>query len=694
MLDQEMQEIVLERFELAKDRLQSIQEEHLGKAEFDDYFHQIANFLLYIIDTYDWAVSGKKETDSLENLKTRNHKLYEDVLPENYDNSYANPSYAVEKLGKEFGQLLSCLYFELRSLIPSVYEGLLYELVIRLELFLEIYGAFVSADSDGREVPKYNDIKDILYYFFCDYAEEERQLRFEQIVAGEEDYARNIVLESDLNDISYLYRYGEYVSENEVATAEHMNSLSEEVIQTMADTYTEGYRIGFELTGKDISKKKTVSVNYVIGFERMIRAAIKNFEKIGLTATLYRAHPSMFHSANAAKANGYSGGTANKQYEYDHKDDNGLFMDGTYNNRRLEAIKSAGEMYKSQARGYGGPAVVEVFGEKPFEPVQKDETVKLSDEQKKLLGEYRIQASLCQNEYIIPEERSFTIIAFPIPEIGPDFKEIFNETIRINTLDYKLYQSIQQKLIDALDKAQYCEVKGMGDNHTDIKVMLHKLNNPEKETNFENCVADVNIPVGEVFTSPVLKGTEGVLHVSSVYLRGLLYKNLEVVFKDGVIADYSCDNFEDKNEGRKYISDNVLYNHETLPLGEFAIGTNTTAYVMARKFGIAAKLPILIAEKTGPHFAVGDTCYSHEEDLVTYNPDGKSIIARENEISALRNESPDKAYFGCHTDITIPYDELGELSAVLPDGSKVTIIEKGRFVLPGTEELNKPLDEE
>ena len=83
-------------------------------------------------------------------------------------------------------------------------------------------------------------------------------------------------------------------------------------------------------------------------------------------------------------------------------------------------------------------------------------------------------------------------------------------------------------------------------------------------------------------------------------------------------------------------------NHETLPMGEFAIGTNTTAYRMARDFDIADKLPILIAEKTGPHFAVGDTCYSHEEDMVTYNPDGKQIVARENDFSKLRSEDMSK----------------------------------------------------
>ena len=105
-----------------------------------------------------------------------------------------------------------------------------------------------------------------------------------------------------------------------------------------------------------------------------------------------------------------------------------------------------------------------------------------------------------------------------------------------------------------------------------------------------------------------------------------------------------------------------------------------------------AKLPILIAEKTGPHFAVGDTCYSHAEDMAVYNPDGKEIVARDNAKSLLRNEKPDEAYFNCHTDITIPYDELGELTAVTRDGSRIVIIKDGRFVLPGTEPLNEAFE--
>ena len=62
-------------------------------------------------------------------------------------------------------------------------------------------------------------------------------------------------------------------------------------------------------------------------------------------------------------------------------------------------------------------------------------------------------------------------------------------------------------------------------------------------------------------------------------------------------------------------------------------------------------------------------------------------------VLSLRKEDMKKAYFNCHTDITIPYDELQEISVVHEDGSRTVLIRDGRFVLPGTEELNRPFDE-
>ena len=143
------------------------------------------------------------------------------------------------------------------------------------------------------------------------------------------------------------------------------------------------------------------------------------------------------------------------------------------------------------------------------------------------------------NEYIKGDERSFTIIAWPVPEIGEKYPEIFEDVIRINTLDAKLYSRVQQTMIDALDQGEYVHILGKGENQTDIRVRLCDLKDPEKETKFENCVADVNIPVGEVFTSPVLEGTSGVLHVSRVFLEGLEYRNLCLRFEDGKVTEYS-----------------------------------------------------------------------------------------------------------------------------------------------------------
>ncbi len=495
-----------------------------------------------------------------------------------------------------------------------------------------------------------------------------------------------------MSDPRYLYYFGEYVTDNEIETWRHLNSLPEETLQKMADTYTEGYRIGFEVGNKDISKKKTVNIRYCLGFEPMIKKAVGNFRKIGLEPAIYRAAFSILQGKGMNR-NGYYGGIPNKQYDFDHKDDQALVLDKKLVQVRIEALKEGFEKYKEQAAVFGGPAVVEVFGEKSVTLKDKPLALHLSESQQKLIVEYMAASGEIQNRYIKGEERSFTIIAFPVPEIGKDFSKIFDEVIRINTLDYQLYQKMQQVIIDTLDQGRYVLVKGMKGNKTNLKVMLHTLENPQKQTNFENCVADVNIPVGEVFTSPVLAGTEGTLHVSRVYLNELEYKDIYLTIKDGMVTEYGCSNFETVEQNRKYIRDNVLYHHNSLPLGEFAIGTNTTAFVAARKYGIEDKLPILIAEKTGPHFAVGDTCYSHAEDVKVYNPDGKEIIARDNEYSIKRLEKGSNAYFNCHTDITIPYDELGEVSVVTADERVITIIEEGRFVLPGCEELNAPLDE-
>lgn len=690
--------IIEERYELCRDRIKEIAGEAEVCGDFKEYFERTAGLVVRITEAYELAGRGFFEEAPIDELRHVNRALYEDIFEENYASGYANPAYACKMLGTDMGRLLSFLYAELRCMIPCAFEKRLEDMVIRMELFVEVYNLFAYAMSEAanelskhEQVPTEEELQDTLYWFVSDYSETAVQWRVETQVRTEHDFAVHIVMDSDLNNVNYLYQYGEFITPEIEQLSRYMAGLSDERIKLIADTYTEGYRIGFVKGNKDLSKKETVDIRYVLGFERIVRAAIKNFEEMGLKPVIYRASDSIFHKRGVHKI-GYFGADANKQYHYDHKDDIALFLDKKLMNRKLEVLRLAYERVKDKARKYAGPAVIETFGEKPFAPVSKPEVCVLSPEQQKLSAEYTGASADIVNQYIIGEERSFTIIAFPIPDIGAQFEEIFDETIRLNTLDYKTYERIQATIIDTLNKTSYVRIKGMNGNKTDLRVQLYPIKNPEKETIFENCVADVNIPVGEVFTSPVLEGTNGKLHVSRVFLNELEYRNLEIDFKDGMIDSYNCTNFESDEENKKYIRTNVLFHYETLPMGEFAIGTNTTAYMTAKKYGISNLFPILIAEKTGPHFAVGDTCYSRSEDVRVYNEDGKEIVAKDNSISLLRHTEPSKAYFACHTDITIPYDELGSIIAYDENGGEYAIIENGRFVLEGTQELNKAFE--
>lgn len=686
--DTEERELLEERRKLSLERIRQIPEEKSVPVTYREYFAEMAKYIVKLQELEKRLKEGILEHGSMEELQALNVGPYRDILPEMYEHSYGNPAYAAKMLGEGYGQMLSFLYAEIQGMVVSVYEGRLWDCVVVMELFLEIYHMF-----EEEEFPTKAALRDVFYWYVSDYTDETMEYRIREMVDPTLDFASGIVRKADLTDLRYLYRYGEYVTENERKTAEFLNGLPQEQIDAMARTYTEGYRIGFVLGNKDLSKKKTVNIRYHLGFERMVRAALLQFEEMGLQPVIYR---SAVHGADRNRRGlrtGYSGAVPNKQFDYDHKEDAALFLDEDLVQRRLRAMQVAYEKHKEEANTHAGPAVIEIFGEKPFSPKANKDALSFNEKQQKLQVRYDNEAGQITNRYIIGEERSFTIIAYPVPEIGEQFEEIFRETVKINTLDYRKYQRIQQHLIDALDQGTRVHVKGKGENRTDLWIQLHKLEQPEKQTNFENCVADVNIPVGEVFTSPVLKGTNGVLHVTSVYLNELNYQNLCLTLTDGMITDYGCTNFEQEGENRKYIEANILNHHKTLPIGEFAIGTNTTAYVVAEKYQIADKLPILIAEKMGPHFAMGDTCYSWAEDTAVFNPDGKEIIARDNEISILRKEDPGKAYFGCHTDITIPYDELDYIRVQKEDGSEVSLIEDGRFVLPGTEELNEAFQE-
>ncbi|MCT4598890.1 MAG: aminopeptidase [Vallitalea sp.] len=678
-------EIIKSDYEKSLQLINEIIQNTVDDNNYNKYFNKVGKYIIKLAKLEEELCEDYFKQKSFEELKSINESLYVGLLPNNYNTDYNNPAYAVQVFGEEIGQILSYLSSRVQEYIQFAYQHKVFEMNRTNKLFIDIYNYITKTDNVDA-----TKLKNIITKDAKENVDLSTKMYINELCNAERSYLRDMVAQEDLTDFRYLFKYGKYIGDNEIKIAEYLNTLPENKIILMANIMTEGYRMGFIRDNKDITIKSTVSLRYQIGFERVMKVVIENFEKLNLKSLI-----SIETTTNIEYAHTFTkmfSTNPNKQYSYDHRYDYALYYDKEYVALKEQAFEKYVKVYADKLKAQGGPALLEVFGEKPFSPKTTVQNLSLDDKQTSLNKSSQIAIQKIINPYLSREEYSFTIVSYPIPEIGEQFEEIFDATIEVNTLDANMYERIQQTIIDALDEGEYVHVKGKGSNKTDIMVNLYELNDREKETRFHNCLADVNIPVGEVYTSPVLTGTNGTLFVKEVYLKGLKYENLEIVFKDGYIDSYTCSNFDVEEENKKFVYENLMLPHKTLPLGEFAIGTNTTAYVMANKYNILDILPILITEKMGPHFAIGDTCFLWSEDVPVYNSNGKEVIARDNEKSILRKTNIEEAYTGLHTDITIPYNELDSIDIVLKNGDKIGIINNGRFVLEGTQELNKALD--
>ena len=210
---------------------------------------------------------------------------------------------------------------------------------------------------------KIRDSLDVSYTFFTD------------IVSG-----------ADLDDARSLYLYGENVDYNEIKSFEYIGSLSEEDIDRIANAYVNGYIKSFELAGIDLSKKQTVQIRFPVGFERIIRRALRLFEENNLKPLILRG------SSQTGSID------INPQFAYDHRYDEALYYNKAVKERKILVTKKAYDKYVKEADVYAGPAVFEYFGEEKFEPAVKASACALNDEQQKLYVSQRIELAALRSE--------------------------------------------------------------------------------------------------------------------------------------------------------------------------------------------------------------------------------------------------------------------------------------------------------
>ncbi len=637
--------------------------------EYSRFFHSTGKLILKLAALERQLNQNYFRKRSFQQLARENKSLFREILSKNYKKSYANPTYCMSIFGEPTGQLLSYFYCLYRQYIGLAFHHLVFKMEKYNRLFVSVY-RYIS-----NNTIEYETLKKLI-------TDPQRMNKVEEYVRifktqFDPDYRhiRDIPEKADLTDLRYLFRYGKYITDNEINTARFLLKYPIQKLKKLSNQIVNAYITGSIVNNTDISKKSTVLFIYNVGQELLARELIKNLKERKMEASVMQAH-----SANP-----------NRQFGYDHRFDDALYLDKSYTKHFERDFDLAGQKCKRITARCSGIVFLEQFGEPTFIPENKQGYITFAPEQQQLFQMHQNNVIQIQEKYFSRRNIAFTIISLPSPEVGKHFEKIFEDILEINMLETEVYEPIQQIIINTLDKARYIHIKGKGRNRTDIRVHMQKLKHPSKHTNFVNCGADVNIPLGEVYTTPQLKGTQGILHFEETYLGGLKFSDLTLTFKDGYIVDYNCKNFKSGKDNKKYVAENLLFPHQTLPMGEFAIGTNTLAYVIAKKHNIISILPILIIEKMGPHFAIGDTCFAMSEDKPIFNKlDKKEVVARDNEKTVLRKTKIHEAYTQKHQDITLPYESIQFITAVTENGAKIDIIRNERFVLKGTEFLNEP----
>ncbi|HMN95054.1 MAG TPA: aminopeptidase [Phycisphaerales bacterium] len=154
------------------------------------------------------------------------------------------------------------------------------------------------------------------------------------------------------------------------------------------------------------------------------------------------------------------------------------------------------------------------------------------------------------------------VLRWPTPsmaQLANMSTEAFEEFyFRVCCLDWSKMERAAKALADRMSRTDMVHLRGPGD--TDLTFSI-------KGIGVVPCTGHMNIPDGEVFTSPVKESVNGIIHFNTPTLyNGVSFENIRLEFRDGrIVKAWSAQNDDrlqqvlDTDAGARYV-------------GEFAIG--------------------------------------------------------------------------------------------------------------------------
>ena len=387
-------ELIDLRYELAYERLHRIPGECAVPALYVKYFEEGADWFFLMEKQKAFLSSGLP----LEARRENNHRLYEEILPGRYEESYADPSYAQRVFGREYGPILSALRYETRSVIPFVYRGERERVLIRIELFLEVYTAFTVAFQENGESPSPEQLRSIIRQYLADYAEDEMVFSIRNMLVEGNPRLSEMVSQAHTSEAD-LYMTGEYITDREIMYAGHSGGLTDAQAGKLADAAAEAYYRCFLDEGRNLASKKRASLSFHLGCERIARALAGRFLASGLRLFFPSSVPTLFH-AFGCEQRGCRGADPNPQYYFDHREDLALFLNETLKNKKTEGLSNACRQLREKTVQYAGSLVLEANGPAPLPLADKEEALRCSRMQKRMCGEYEERADALYSEAV------------------------------------------------------------------------------------------------------------------------------------------------------------------------------------------------------------------------------------------------------------------------------------------------------
>ena len=170
---------------------------------FKSFFCKASEFICKIDDLNSMIKSGEINDFSLDRLKELNKSLFEEIYSENYEESFTNLGVCSENFRRRITERYFIFTQKNRGMIRNVYMGRLEEVVLQMELFTQIYNYF-----EDVEQLEYDNVYETVYSYEKDNTEIFTDLMIEDRINPDNKFAVDIVMNSDLNDLRYLYKYG------------------------------------------------------------------------------------------------------------------------------------------------------------------------------------------------------------------------------------------------------------------------------------------------------------------------------------------------------------------------------------------------------------------------------------------------------------------------------------------------------